>query len=138
MEPENNTHQNIPARTFQFHFCSISIAGFNVYTHRDKIKRTLGYEPQKFSLYEDLTIRENIRFDGGIYGMANSLIRRKTEELIEELDLSSTTHWLRTARSGWCKTLLLPSFMIRVSYFWINTACRFIQKYDARIMKDGN
>ena len=81
---------------------SISIAGFNVYTHRDKIKKNIGYMSQKFSLYEDLTIRENIRFYGGIYGMANSLIRRKTEELIEELDLSSIANSLvKDIPLGW-------------------------------------
>jgi ABC-2 type transport system ATP-binding protein len=67
---------------------SIHIAGFDVYADREKIKRTIGYMSQKFSLYEDLTIRENIRFYGGIYGMSASEIKRKTGELIEELDLS--------------------------------------------------
>jgi len=67
---------------------SIHIAGFDVYADREKIKRNIGYMSQKFSLYEDLTIRENIRFYGGIYGMSASEIKRKTGELIEELDLS--------------------------------------------------
>jgi ABC-2 type transport system ATP-binding protein len=67
----------------------LRISGFDVYTQREHIKRNIGYMSQKFSLYEDLTIRENIRFYGGIYGMPVAAIRRKTDELIEELGLSS-------------------------------------------------
>jgi ABC-2 type transport system ATP-binding protein len=66
---------------------TLTIAGYDIYTQRDKIKKNIGYMSQKFSLYEDLTIRENIRFYGGIYGMPASLIRKKTDELINDLDL---------------------------------------------------
>jgi ABC-2 type transport system ATP-binding protein len=66
----------------------ISIAGYDVYTRREEIKRTIGYMSQKFSLYEDLTIRENIRFYGGIYGMSKQDIKAKTIQLIDELELS--------------------------------------------------
>lgn len=67
----------------------ISIAGLDIYKQRDEIKRRIGYMSQKFSLYEDLTIIENIRFYGGIYGMPAKKIRIKTAELIDELDLSA-------------------------------------------------
>ncbi len=67
----------------------ISIAGLDIYTQRDEIKRRIGYMSQKFSLYEDLSIIENIRFYGGIYGMPAKEIRSKTAELIDELDLSA-------------------------------------------------
>jgi ABC-2 type transport system ATP-binding protein len=67
----------------------ISVAGFDVYTQREDIKRNIGYMSQKFSLYEDLSIIENIRFYGGIYGMSNHEIRNKTAELIEELGMVS-------------------------------------------------
>jgi ABC-2 type transport system ATP-binding protein len=80
----------------------LEIAGFNVYTQREQIKRNIGYMSQKFSLYEDLNIRENIRFYGGIYGMSASVIRRKTDELIEELGLSSiATTLIKNIPPGW-------------------------------------
>jgi ABC-2 type transport system ATP-binding protein len=80
----------------------LEIAGFNVYTQREQIKRNIGYMSQKFSLYEDLNIRENIRFYGGIYGMSASVIRRKTDELIEELGLSSiATTLIKDIPLGW-------------------------------------
>jgi ABC-2 type transport system ATP-binding protein len=66
---------------------TLTIAGYDIYTQRDRIKKNIGYMSQKFSLYEDLTIRENIRFYGGIYGMPAANIRRKTDELINDLDL---------------------------------------------------
>lgn len=67
----------------------LNIAGYNVYTQRELIKRNIGYMSQKFSLYEDLNIRENIRFYAGIYGLKASQIRKKTEELITEMGLLS-------------------------------------------------
>jgi len=80
----------------------LTISGFDVYTQREEIKRNIGYMSQKFSLYEDLNIRENIRFYGGIYGMSSSAIRRKTDELIEELDLADISGTLiRDIPLGW-------------------------------------
>ncbi len=81
---------------------TISVAGFNVYTQREHIKRSIGYMSQKFSLYEDLSIRENIRFYAGIYGMSSSTIRKKTGELIAELGLSSIADTLiKDIPLGW-------------------------------------
>ena len=51
-----------------------SVAGFDVYKENEKIKRSIGYMSQKFSLYEDLTIKENIRFYAGIYGMTDQYL----------------------------------------------------------------
>jgi ABC-2 type transport system ATP-binding protein len=80
----------------------LEISGFNVYTQREQIKRNIGYMSQKFSLYEDLTIKENIRFYGGIYGMSSSVIKRKTDELIVELGLSSiATTLVKDIPLGW-------------------------------------
>jgi ABC-2 type transport system ATP-binding protein len=64
-----------------------TIAGFDVYSQAEKIKRRIGYMSQKFSLYDDLTVSENIRFYAGIYGMSYRQIREKTQSLLEELHL---------------------------------------------------
>jgi len=68
---------------------SARIGGFDVYKQREKIKANIGYMSQKFSLYEDLTVLENIRFFGGIYGLTNKQIRDKSEELISFLGLKN-------------------------------------------------
>ncbi|MBP7076732.1 MAG: ABC transporter ATP-binding protein [Bacteroidales bacterium] len=67
---------------------NIMVAGFDVYRQREHIKKNIGYMSQKFSLYEDLTIRENIRFFAGIYGLSRDYIRKRTEELLEELRIT--------------------------------------------------
>ncbi len=64
-----------------------SIAGFDVYKQTEEIKRSIGYMSQKFSLYEDLTVAENIRFYGGIYGLSNQQIKAKTEQLLQKLGM---------------------------------------------------
>lgn len=64
-----------------------TIAGFDVYTQTEKIKRSIGYMSQKFSLYDDLTVSENIRFYAGIYGMSRPHIKEKTAQLLQELQL---------------------------------------------------
>jgi ABC-2 type transport system ATP-binding protein len=64
-----------------------SVAGFDVLTQAERIKQHIGYMSQKFSLYEDLTVRENIRFYGGVYGLKTSVIREKTDALLQRLGL---------------------------------------------------
>lgn len=66
-----------------------TIAGFDVYKQTEKIKQNIGYMSQKFSLYEDLTIKENIRFYAGIYGKSKDFIRNKTSQLLEALNLEA-------------------------------------------------
>jgi ABC-2 type transport system ATP-binding protein len=68
---------------------SATVAGFDVYKQTENIKRNIGYMSQKFSLYEDLTVLENIRFYGGIYGLSDAQIKIKTNELIDQLGLQS-------------------------------------------------
>jgi ABC-2 type transport system ATP-binding protein len=63
------------------------VAGFDVYKQREQLKRNIGYMSQKFSLYEDLTVFENIRFYGGIYGLSKEEINSKSNELLDKLDL---------------------------------------------------
>lgn len=64
------------------------IAGFDVYKNTEQIKENIGYMSQKFSLYEDLSIRQNIEFYGGIYGLSRSAIKKKTTQIVERLDLA--------------------------------------------------
>jgi ABC-2 type transport system ATP-binding protein len=66
----------------------ISVAGYNVYSQTELIKKNIGYMSQKFSLYNDLTITENIRFYGGIYGLSRAKIRERTNELLEQFGLT--------------------------------------------------
>ena len=82
------------------------IAGYDVYTETEKIKRNIGYMSQKFSLYDDLTVSENIRFYGGIYGMSIPAIREKTGGLLEELQLTGEAKTLvRDLPLGWKQKL---------------------------------
>jgi len=70
------------------------IAGFDVYKQTEHIKRSIGYMSQKFSLYEDLTVKENIRFYGGIYGKSNQFIKNKTAWLLQQLRLEDEANKL--------------------------------------------
>jgi ABC-2 type transport system ATP-binding protein len=65
----------------------LTVAGYNVYTQRDKIKSNIGYMSQRFSLYEELTISENIKFYGGIYGIPRKELNAKLDSLVQKLDL---------------------------------------------------
>jgi ABC-2 type transport system ATP-binding protein len=83
-----------------------TIAGFDVYRQTEKIKKNIGYMSQKFSLYEDLTILENIRFYGGIYGMDRKTIKSKSVELVEQLGLKEEASALvRSLPLGWKQKL---------------------------------
>jgi len=66
----------------------IEVAGYDVYRQTEKIKRSIGYMSQKFSLYEDLTVKENFRFYGGIYGLSRKRIRERTSYLLEKLNFT--------------------------------------------------
>lgn len=65
-----------------------SVAGFDCATEYEQIKRHIGYMSQKFSLYEDMTVSENIRLFGGIYGMNAEQIRKKSDALLNRLGLT--------------------------------------------------
>ena len=64
----------------------VIVAGINASKKPEEIKKQIGYMSQKFSLYEDLTVKENIMLYGGIYGMSKSLIKERTENLLEKLN----------------------------------------------------
>jgi ABC-2 type transport system ATP-binding protein len=64
-----------------------TVAGFNVYRQQEAIKKNIGYMSQKFSLYENLTIIENIEFFGGVYGLSRPDIKKRSDNLIQNLGL---------------------------------------------------
>lgn len=83
-----------------------NIAGFDVYTQTNDIKRNIGYMSQKFALYDDLTVKENITFFGGIYGLSRPRIKEKTKQLVEELDLQNVrNHLVGSLPLGWKQKL---------------------------------
>lgn len=82
------------------------VAGFDVYHESEKIKRNIGYMSQRFSLYEDLTAWENIRFYGGVYGLDKAAIREKGERLLNRLDLADVRNQrLSSLPLGWKQKL---------------------------------
>jgi ABC-2 type transport system ATP-binding protein len=84
----------------------LNVAGFDIYTQREKIKKNIGYMSQKFSLYEDLTVFENIRFYAGIYGLSMKEINRRSVELMKKLDLEEERNKLiRDIPLGWKQKL---------------------------------
>ncbi|MEG2179525.1 MAG: ABC transporter ATP-binding protein [Bacteroidales bacterium] len=70
------------------------VAGFDICRQSELIKRHIGYMSQKFSLYEDLKVWENIRLFGGIYGIKEPVIRQKTDRLLAELGFESERNTL--------------------------------------------
>lgn len=83
-----------------------SVAGFDVSQESEMVKKNIGYMSQKFSLYDDLTIKENITFFGGIYGLSRTEIKEKTANLITELELEEVADKLVSALPlGWKQKL---------------------------------
>ena len=83
-----------------------TVAGFDIRTEHEQIKRNIGYMSQKFSLYEDLTVAENIRLFGGIYGMRDDEIKAKTETLLRQLKFEEHKNDLvGTLPLGWKQKL---------------------------------
>jgi ABC-2 type transport system ATP-binding protein len=79
-----------------------SVAGFDVFTSAEDIKKSIGYMSQRFALYDDLTVRENITFFGGIYGLKRQQIKQKSTQLIEELGLDGVENQLVSSLPlGW-------------------------------------
>ena len=79
-----------------------TVAGYDVYTQSEEIKKHIGYMSQKFSLYPSLTVKENIRFFGGVYGLSIKELNHKSEELMHRLGLDGATNQLVNALPlGW-------------------------------------
>ncbi len=68
----------------------ITVAGYDVFKESEKVKENIGYMSQKFSLYEDLRVKENFTFYGGIYGLSRKNIKERTDYLLEKLQLQDT------------------------------------------------
>ena len=82
------------------------VMGFDVRTQSEEIKKRIGYMSQKFSLYEDLTVRENLRLFGGIYGVNAKEISKRTEETLQRIGLYEEQHTLvRSLPLGWKQRL---------------------------------
>lgn len=71
-----------------------SVAGYDVYKQTERIKRSIGYMSQKFSLYQDLTVKENIRFYAGIYGKSDAFIKSKSRLVLRQLRLEKDANKL--------------------------------------------
>lgn len=83
-----------------------SVNGFDVYTQADQIKQSIGYMSQKFSLYDDLTVHENIEFYGGIYGISPRLLSKKIKEVIKKVGLQGVERSLvKSLPLGWKQRL---------------------------------
>lgn len=83
-----------------------TIAGFDIYKQTNQIKKNIGYMSQKFSLYEDLTVLENIRFYGGIYGLGREELKEKSTALIARLGLQDEANKLVASLPlGWKQKL---------------------------------
>lgn len=84
----------------------ITVAGYDVSNQANTIKKNIGYMSQKFSLYEDLTVWENIRFFAGIYGMSRKEIKRKADELLKRLEMEDVRDELiASLPTGWRQKL---------------------------------
>ena len=85
-----------------------TVVGYDVARDSDAVKRNIGYMSQRFSLYDDLTVRENINLYGGIYGLASRVIRDRTERMLTRLELSSAAdEFVRAIPLGWRQKLAL-------------------------------
>ena len=90
-----------------------TVVGFDLFSEAEKIKKSIGYMSQKFSLYEDLTVKENIRFYGGIYGLTDLQIKSKTDFMLQDLGLSDKANTLvKSLPLGWRQKLSFSVAMV--------------------------
>ncbi|HEY2906511.1 MAG TPA: ABC transporter ATP-binding protein [Vicinamibacterales bacterium] len=83
-----------------------TVAGFDIGREAERVKRSIGYMSQRFSLYEDLTVRENIQLYGGIYDLSNREIRERTDRLVRRLGLADAIdEQVRAIPLGWRQKL---------------------------------
>ncbi len=84
------------------------VAGFDVAHHPEQVRQSIGYMSQRFSLYSDLTVKENIEFYGGVYGLSNSALKGRYEWALEAADLKGKENILtKDLPLGWRQRLAL-------------------------------
>jgi len=89
------------------------VAGFDILTQSEEVRRNIGYMSQRFSLYDDLTVRENITLYGGIYGLTDAEIRERGDGMLETLQLADTRKALvGTLPLGWKQKLAFSVAML--------------------------
>ncbi len=87
---------------------SAEVAGVNVVQHPELVRTRIGYMSQRFGLYEDMTILENLRFYGGLYGVRGAAGATRIQQQLEELDLGArATQMAGTLSGGWKQRLAL-------------------------------
>lgn len=85
-----------------------TVGGFDVAMQTEQVKLNIGYMSQRFSLYDDLTVEQNIRFYGGVYGLRNSRLKARMEWVLKMADLKGREGSLtRTLSGGWKQRLAL-------------------------------
>lgn len=90
-----------------------TVAGYDIRTQQEEIKKNIGYMSQKFSLYPDLKTRENIELYGGIYGLSDSQIASKTATMLKKLDMEEAANmFVRDMPLGWKQKLAFSIAMI--------------------------
>jgi ABC-2 type transport system ATP-binding protein len=89
------------------------VNGLDIYKEYEQIKQSIGYMSQKFSLYDDLTVRENIEFYGGIYGLSREQIKTRTSEMLSYLGLENQADALTISLPvGWKQRLALSTALL--------------------------
>ncbi len=90
-----------------------NVAGYDLFREPDNIKKSIGYMSQKFSLYEDLQVKENIRFYGGIYGLTDQQIKTKMDYMLHQLHLEDqATSLVKSLPLGWKQKLSFSVAML--------------------------
>jgi len=79
---------------------SATVVGFDIVRDAEQIRRRIGYMSQRFGLYDDLTVKENIRFYATIYGLHGGGRNQRVDEVVEELSLGTRINQLAGTRSG--------------------------------------
>ena len=90
-----------------------TVVGFDIFTQAEKVKERIGYMSQKFTLYNDLTVYENLRFYGGIYGLSNREIKDRTSYFIDKLGLQKSRNTLlKDIPLGWKQKLAFSTALL--------------------------